>query len=260
MKKHVVYVILFLFLLLVPFINVSAHPGRTDVNGCHTCRTNCAKWGLSNGQYHCHNGGSSSSSNSGSNNYVRTTTTKQIYGCTNSSAINYNSSANISDGSCKFEKVEIKTEEIDYETNTIGTLNSGMRKVITEGETGEKEITVKTITDESGDEVSSEVLKEEVIKQPVNEVIKYEKKKVKKETKQENDGSLVFVVVTILLFAFNVIFGKKHIDAKLIINWVKTKEKGVRYILYFLYFIFILPVFIDVLLIINYFIKTNNKR
>lgn len=46
---------------------VYGHPGRTDSKGCHTCRTNCAKWGLSTGQYHCH-GGSSSSSSSGSSN------------------------------------------------------------------------------------------------------------------------------------------------------------------------------------------------
>lgn len=34
-----------------------AHPGRTDASGCHTCRTNCANWGLKTGQYHCHNSG-----------------------------------------------------------------------------------------------------------------------------------------------------------------------------------------------------------
>ena len=43
---------------------IEAHPGRTDGNGCHTCRTNCEKWGLSNGEYHCHNGRSSTSSSS----------------------------------------------------------------------------------------------------------------------------------------------------------------------------------------------------
>ncbi len=43
-----------------------AHPGRTDSNGGHTCRTNCEKWGLQYGEYHYHNGGNStSSSNSG---------------------------------------------------------------------------------------------------------------------------------------------------------------------------------------------------
>ena len=25
----------------------NAHPGGTDSNGGHTCRTNCGKWGLS---------------------------------------------------------------------------------------------------------------------------------------------------------------------------------------------------------------------
>lgn len=34
-----------------------AHPGRTDANGGHTCRTNCEQWGLSYGEYHYHNGG-----------------------------------------------------------------------------------------------------------------------------------------------------------------------------------------------------------
>lgn len=38
-----------------------AHPGRTDANGGHYCRTNCAKWGLENGEYHYHNGGGSNS-------------------------------------------------------------------------------------------------------------------------------------------------------------------------------------------------------
>jgi len=31
-----------------------AHPGRTDRWGCHTCRTNCYRWGLDYGEYHCH--------------------------------------------------------------------------------------------------------------------------------------------------------------------------------------------------------------
>ena len=36
-------------------ILVFAHPGGTDSLGCHTCRTNCSDWGLSYGEYHCHN-------------------------------------------------------------------------------------------------------------------------------------------------------------------------------------------------------------
>lgn len=52
--------ILFLFLVATTVILawpvfVSAHPGGTDSSGCHTCRTNCPDWGLSYGEYHCHN-------------------------------------------------------------------------------------------------------------------------------------------------------------------------------------------------------------
>lgn len=52
--------------MLLTFIqgNVHAHPGRTDSNGGHTCRTNCSQWGLEDGEYHYHDGRSSSQSDS----------------------------------------------------------------------------------------------------------------------------------------------------------------------------------------------------
>jgi hypothetical protein len=63
MALIVVPVLLFTF-----SIQASAHPGRTDSNGGHTCRTNCEKWGLKYGEYHYHSGksagGGSSSNNS----------------------------------------------------------------------------------------------------------------------------------------------------------------------------------------------------
>lgn len=34
--------------------HVSAHPGGRDANGCHVCRSNCAKHGLQTGEKHCH--------------------------------------------------------------------------------------------------------------------------------------------------------------------------------------------------------------
>lgn len=51
MKK----IILTLIILasIVPFVSF-AHSGRTDSSGGHTCRTNCASWGLSTGEYHYH--------------------------------------------------------------------------------------------------------------------------------------------------------------------------------------------------------------
>jgi len=44
----------FLTLLILPS-SALAHPGNTDAAGGHTCRTNCASWGLYDGQYHYHN-------------------------------------------------------------------------------------------------------------------------------------------------------------------------------------------------------------
>ena len=46
--------LLFALILLAAPFTASAHPGNTDSSGCHTCRTNCPKWGLSTGEYHCH--------------------------------------------------------------------------------------------------------------------------------------------------------------------------------------------------------------
>lgn len=44
-------------LFLMPGV-VASHPGGTDDEGCHTCGTDCAKWGLEDGEEHCHGGGS----------------------------------------------------------------------------------------------------------------------------------------------------------------------------------------------------------
>lgn len=53
MKRAQTFVVAAFFMIL-PF-TASAHPGNTDSSGCHTCRTNCPRWGLSSGEYHCHN-------------------------------------------------------------------------------------------------------------------------------------------------------------------------------------------------------------
>jgi beta-lactamase superfamily II metal-dependent hydrolase len=63
-------------LILVPTLT-SAHPGRTDSNGGHYCRTNCSKWGLKNGEYHYHNGGSNSGSQNTKKSEKTTQTRKQ---------------------------------------------------------------------------------------------------------------------------------------------------------------------------------------
>ena len=41
--------------LCVPVLIAQAHSGRTASDGCHYCRTNCAKYGEVQDQRHCHN-------------------------------------------------------------------------------------------------------------------------------------------------------------------------------------------------------------
>lgn len=76
-KKMKVVVAVVLFLIIIP-IRVFAHPGRTDSNGCHYCRTNCGRWGLGNGEYHCHGAASySNTTTSVTPTTTRITTTTQ---------------------------------------------------------------------------------------------------------------------------------------------------------------------------------------
>jgi hypothetical protein len=55
--KKVSLIMTVLMMFFAASNTVNAHPGRTDANGGHTCRTNCEKWGLKYGEYHYHNGG-----------------------------------------------------------------------------------------------------------------------------------------------------------------------------------------------------------
>lgn len=57
MKTLLIVFISTLF-LFTTFTSISAHPGKTAADGCHYCRTNCAKWGEVEGARHCHGGGS----------------------------------------------------------------------------------------------------------------------------------------------------------------------------------------------------------
>ena len=48
------YIFLALLALALTVSQALAHPGNTAADGCHYCRTNCAKWGEVAGARHCH--------------------------------------------------------------------------------------------------------------------------------------------------------------------------------------------------------------
>ena len=111
--KKTNYLILFTILFLP--VMVFAHPGGLDSNGCHYCRTNCEKWGLSTNQYHCHNGSNrkeyylpsqdSNNNNSNINNQQNGGNTSN-----NNENINYETSQKSSVNTIK--KITINDEEI----------------------------------------------------------------------------------------------------------------------------------------------------
>ena len=102
MKSKIKGLIMIMIVALSP-LYVEAHPGRTDSNGCHTCRTNCAKWGLRYGQYHCH-GKTNKSTSSNTN---KTTTTKVL-----------DSNKNIKSISIDNTNIEVK-DNMEYKTYNI---------------------------------------------------------------------------------------------------------------------------------------------
>ena len=107
MKKKIKRLIMIMIVALSP-LYVEAHPGRTDSNGCHTCRTNCAKWGLRYGQYHCHGRKNSSTSS----NTSKTTTTKVL-----------DSNKNIKSISIDNTNIEVK-DNMEYKTyNMVNSID-----------------------------------------------------------------------------------------------------------------------------------------
>lgn len=119
MKFKLICVVLLCFLLITPS-KVEAHPGRTDANGCHYCRTNCADWGLRTGQYHCHNGGGSSSGSSSSSNSYNSTSS---YGSTSPSNYSQPAPPKSSDNTLKSVKIDgeeiVVADRMQYETNKM---------------------------------------------------------------------------------------------------------------------------------------------
>ncbi len=154
MMFKLICVVLLCFLLITPN-KVEAHPGRTDANGCHYCRTNCAKWGLSDGQYHCHNGGGYNSSSS--NSYNSTSS----YGSTSPSNYSQPAPPKSSDNTLKSVKIDgeeiVVADRMQYETNkmnvtiSVETNDSNATTDIDDGYlvVGENNINI-TVTAEDG--------------------------------------------------------------------------------------------------------------
>ena len=134
MKKKIKGLIIVMIVILSP-LYVEAHPGRTDSNGCHTCKKNCAKWGLSYGQYHCH-GKKNSSTSTSSSNTNKTPTTKVLDSNKNIKSISidntnievkdtmeYNTYSKVNNIDIILESTKSKYEISNYSNISIGDNN-----------------------------------------------------------------------------------------------------------------------------------------
>lgn len=164
-------------------------------------------------------------------------------GCTDSNAINYDSAANTDNNSCKYQKVITETEKIKYKKvyKKNSEITEGTEKVVKKGTNGEKEVTYDVIEDKDGNVISKKVKEEKVITAPINEV-------VEQGTKTSNSGVLaVLYIVSVIIVIVNKRYNPKN---NLLINKIASQPQVEKTLLYIFYFIFLIPVFIDVILII----------
>ena len=252
--KKVVFLILLGTIFIFP-LGTYAQRGccswHGGVAGCDSSgRTICADGSLSPS---CTCSGGSSSS-SGSSSYGDSSSTysapAHVYGCTDSNAINYNANATADDGSCQYQESITEKEQIKYKTEyqKNNELEKGTEKVVQEGKNGEKEVTYLVIKDKDGNIISKEKSSEKTIAKAQKEIIE-------QGTKEPSGviGLLWIIGIIVIL-----ICKSKPIANNLLINKIKNKTTEIKVLLYIGYFIFVIPVFIDViLLIIN---KTKNKK
>lgn len=244
MMKKVILIFL-IFLLTVE--NVEAGRGccswHGGVSGCG-----------SNGRIVCNDGTYSKSC---------VCTPPKVYGCTNFNAINYNSNANIDDGSCRYQKEKMETITLNYdiEYRNPDNIDDGIEKIIQYGKNGIKIIKYKIITDNNDNEIERTVMSEVIISEPVKEIIEIQKKKelstvknsdtivtntdINTDSYTPNSDSILFILY-LVLSSVNIILSKKDINKMLIFKTIRSqKYKFVRCLLYIIYFVTIIPVVID---------------
>lgn len=119
MLKDKSIIMLAIGFLVVP-IMVNASPGRTDSYGCHTCRTNSSKYGLSTGQYHCHESKSTSSSGTKSNSLKKSNNSKS----TNKNSNKATSNKPIKSKDATLKSLTIEGNKVNISDNMSYTTSS----------------------------------------------------------------------------------------------------------------------------------------
>lgn len=175
----------------------------------------------------------------------------KVEGCMDIAAVNYNQAANTENGSCQYQASSVEKETINFqkEYKTNKNMIDGEEKITTKGEKGEKEVQYTIITDKDGNIISKEKVSEKVTKEPVTEIIE-------KGTKENQSG--IIALLWLICIGVVLVYKTKHKQENLLITKIATQPKVEKVLVYICYFIFVVPVFIDtILIIIN---KLKNKQ
>ncbi|MFL8970049.1 YHYH domain-containing protein [Helcococcus kunzii] len=168
--------------ILVTFSGMSsAHPGRTDKNGGHTCRTNCTeRWGLFYGEYHHHASDGSYTNSKGERFDKRG---NKILSTSDQLPKEDNSSSNI------------KTQFAEVDTSAAEQAKLDEEKRLEESRR-EESIKEESIKEESIKEesIKEESIKEESIKELEKSALELEsykeEAKIAKENLEESEGKI----------------------------------------------------------------------
>ena len=167
-----------------------------------------------------------------------------VYGCMNAEAINYNAEANTPDGSCIFQRESIESISIPYEIEYTSDKNK-----VREGINGLKEITYQIQYDEQNKEIQKTFVSEQITIEPVSQIILQdaEEKLIEESEERETTNSLFFIFY-VGLFACTLFLAKRRQERKCILQKVLATPQ--KYIWLILYFVLIIPAFIDIFLLI----------
>lgn len=235
--KNKLFVMFVFIVLLIPVTNVTAKSGccswHGGVAGCS-----------SNGRQVCGDGTLSKTC---------TCTPTYIYGCTDVSANNYNSNANKDDGSCKYD-IKGCTDSTANNYNSSANVDDGSCSYDIYGCT---DSTATNYNPAANKDDGSCIIESEVkMKKSSKEDTEKLDSDIKEKNIDENENSTAvpFYLYTIL---FVVICILKNKNDNLIINKF-IKNKNYIVLQYILYYILIVPIFVDTIkLIINYINKAR---
>lgn len=249
-KKFVVLIVVFFFGILSVYAQRGCCSHHGGVAGCSPYGRQVCRDGTLSPSCGCTPPRVYGCTDSTADNYNSSANTNDgscIYkGCTDVNAKNYNSKSNTPDGSCLYEREIIETGDIPFEIEKEEDCTVSENQITREGVLGKKEIIYLVVQNEQGVEISKLKKSEHTITEPISQIMKVPSENC--DIVEEQEG-VNFIIVFILggLFLFNFIASRKITNKNLIIHEIQGAHKG----FYIVYFLFVIPMIIDFIFILN---------